>query len=92
MWPCRRTVVVIINLLRRDEGVHTFQKGIGPKVKVIVWLGFELAYLDFAVKYIRHWTHQLFITDYCVTAGLLRASDFFLIMQKLSNNDPSIDS
>ena len=30
----------------RDKGVHTFPKGISPKVIVIAWLEFELSYYD----------------------------------------------
>ena len=32
-----------------DKGVHTFPKGICPKVNVIAWLEFKLAYYDSAV-------------------------------------------
>ena len=32
-----------------DKGVHTFPKGISPKVNVIVRLEYELAYYDSAV-------------------------------------------
>ena len=32
-----------------DKGVHTVPKGICPKVNVIVWLEYELAYYDFAL-------------------------------------------
>ena len=32
-----------------DKGVHTFPKGICPKVNVIAWLEYELAYYDSAV-------------------------------------------
>ena len=34
-----------------DKGVHTFPKGICPKVDVIARLEFELAYYDSAVYY-----------------------------------------
>ena len=34
-----------------DKGVHTFPKGICPKVNVIAWLEFEFAYYDVAVQH-----------------------------------------
>ena len=37
-----------------DTGVHTFPKGISPKVNVIARLKFELAYNDFTVQPLRH--------------------------------------
>ena len=37
-------------LSRYGEGVHTFLKGICPKVNVIARLEFELAYYDVAVQ------------------------------------------
>ena len=33
----------------KDKSVHTFPKGISPKVNVIAWLGFEFTYFDEAV-------------------------------------------
>ena len=39
-----------------DKGVHTFSKGICPKVNVIARLEFELAYNDFAVHCFNHYT------------------------------------
>ena len=48
--PCRRTVVVLFNPeLWEDKGVHTFPKGISPKVNVITWLEFKLA--DYNVQH-----------------------------------------
>ena len=41
-----------------DKGVHTFPKGICPKVNVIVRLGFELAYYDSAVQHFNHYTSR----------------------------------
>ena len=35
--------------------VHTFSKGISPKVSVIARLGFELAYYDIAVQHVNHY-------------------------------------
>ena len=32
-----------------DKGVHTFPKGISPKVNIIVWLEFELFYFEATV-------------------------------------------
>ena len=39
-----------------DTGVHTFHKGISPKVNVIVRLEYELAYQDSAVHRFNHYT------------------------------------
>ena len=42
-----------------DGGVHTFPKGISPKVNVIVQLEFELAYYDVAVQHVSHYAMGL---------------------------------
>ena len=39
-----------------DKGVHTFPKGICPKVNVIARLEYELAYYDSAVHHFNHYT------------------------------------
>ena len=39
-----------------DKGVHTFPKGICPKVKVIAQLEYELSYYDSAGHRINHYT------------------------------------
>ena len=39
-----------------DKGVHTFPKGICPRVNVIERLEFELAYYDSAVHRFNHYT------------------------------------
>ena len=39
-----------------DKGVHTFPKGICPKVNIIVRLEYELAYYDSAVNRFNHYT------------------------------------
>ena len=39
-----------------DKGVHTFPKGICPKVNVIAPLEYELAYYDSAVHRFKHYT------------------------------------
>ena len=39
-----------------DKGVHTFPEGICPKVNVIAWLEYELAYYDSAVHRFNHYT------------------------------------
>ena len=43
-------------VLWEDKRVHTFPKGICQKVKVIVWLDFELVYYDSAVQHYNHYT------------------------------------
>ena len=40
----------------KDKGVHTFPKGICPKVNVIALLEFELVYYDSDVKRFNHET------------------------------------
>ena len=40
-----------------DKGVHTFPKGICPKVNVIERLEYELAYYDSAVHYTTRTPH-----------------------------------
>ena len=40
----------------RNKGVHTFPKGICPKVNVIARLEYELAYYDSAVHRFNHYT------------------------------------
>ena len=39
-----------------DKGVHTFHKGICPKVNAKARLEYELAYYDFAVHRFNHYT------------------------------------
>ena len=39
-----------------DKGVHTFPKGICPKVNVIAWMEYELAYYDSSVYRFNHYT------------------------------------
>ena len=40
----------------KEKGVHTFPKGICPKVNVIARLEYELAYYDSAVHHFNHYT------------------------------------
>ena len=42
-----------------DKGVHTFPKGICPKVNVIVRLEYELAYYDSAVHRFNQYTTRI---------------------------------
>ena len=45
------------------NGVHTFRKGISPKLNVIVRLGFELDYFEVTVQHFTQYTdknHQLY--------------------------------
>ena len=39
-----------------DKRVHTFRKGVYPKVNVIAQLEYKLAYYDFAVHRCNHYT------------------------------------
>ena len=50
--PSRRIVVVLFNL---HMGVHTFSKGICPKVNVMARLEFELAYYDSVIYRFNHY-------------------------------------
>ena len=53
-----QTIQFNINLLLglEDKGVHTFPKGICPKVNVIARLEYELTYYDSAVQRFNHYT------------------------------------
>ena len=42
--------MVQYNTLHRDKGVHSFPKGISPKVNTIAWLEFEHGYYDVAAQ------------------------------------------
>ena len=57
-----------------DKRVHTFNKGISPKVKIITRLEFELAYYDVAVRHVNHYT-----TGTPPNSALLRPYDLDLI-------------
>ena len=50
-----------------DKKIHTFLKGISPKVKVTVWLEFELTYSKVAVQHLSHdakeTTHEQEVTQ-----------------------------
>ena len=41
-----------------DKGVHTFPKGLCPKVNVMARLDFEFAYYDSAVRRFNHYTKR----------------------------------
>ena len=51
-----------------DKGVHTFPKGIFPKVNVIARLEYELAYYDSAVYRFNHYTKR---TPPSATSGVM---------------------
>ena len=46
-------------ILPRIRKFKLFSKGINPKVKVIMRLGFELAYYTVIVQHVRHYTESL---------------------------------
>ena len=47
----------IIQLLtKRNKGFLIFPKGISPKVNVILWLVFELAYHNVTIQHVSHYT------------------------------------
>ena len=41
----------------RVKGIHTFPKGISPKVNVIAWVEFELVYFKVADQHVIHYTN-----------------------------------
>ncbi len=51
--------MILITYSLEDKGVHTFAKGISPKVNVIVRLEFELAYYDVAALHVNHCTTKM---------------------------------
>ena len=54
--PCRRTVVVLFEpIAKGSKRVHTFPKGIRPKVNIIKQLESELAYTDVTVLRFSHY-------------------------------------
>ena len=52
MEDIRKTILIIAG----DKGVYAFPKSINPKVNVIAWLEFELAYYDVTVQHFNHYT------------------------------------
>ena len=53
-WKNRSGTIWSID--RRIRGAHTFPKDICPKVNIITWLDFELAYYDSAIQHFNHYT------------------------------------
>ena len=51
-----QSVLLLTHSWRENKGVHTFPKGICPKVNVIARLEYELAYYDSAVHRFNHYT------------------------------------
>ena len=51
--------MALFNPLLGDKEVHTFLKGISPKVNVIAWLELELAYFDVAIEHISYYVTGL---------------------------------
>ena len=54
--PCKMFPNLQNNSWRENKGVHTFPKGICPKVNVIARLEYELVYYDSAVHRFKHYT------------------------------------
>ena len=50
-----------------DKGLHTFPKGICPKVNVIAQLEFELAYYDSAFQRFNHYTTKIPPHSSCIS-------------------------
>ena len=51
---CRQTAVVYLTHSWGNKRVHTFHKGITPKVNAIAWLVFQLNNYDITVQHISH--------------------------------------
>ena len=64
-----------------DKGVHTFPKGICPKVNVIARLEYELAYYDSAVHHFNHYTTR---TPPTFLGFLLLTKDPFIMSSHFS--------
>ena len=74
----RRTALRVI--AGRIRWVHTFSKGISPKVNVIARLEFELAYFETAIQHLSHYT-----IDLLPTACLRSASIPKRVLETLEN-------
>ena len=48
--------MILFNPLLGYKGLHTFPKSIRLKVNIMASLEFELAYYDFAVEHLSHYT------------------------------------
>ena len=57
---------MLFNHNRNDKAVLTFPKGICPKVNVIAWLEFELAYCVYAVQRFYHYTTSKPQNKWCI--------------------------
>ena len=54
----KNTSDTIQHIASGDKGVHTFLKGISPKVNVIAQLEFELCYFEVSVQYFNHYATE----------------------------------
>ena len=52
----QKDIVVLFNPEMKNERVHAFLMGIYPKVNVMEWLKFELAYKNIIVQHVTHYT------------------------------------
>ena len=74
---------LICHSWRENKGVHTFPKGICPKVNVIARLEYELAYYDSAVHRFNHYTTRTpinttrMVSSVCTNTGI--ADEFVLV-------------
>ena len=48
------------------KGVHTFTKGICPKVNVTSRQGFELTYIKYVVQHFNHWATGTKFFSFCL--------------------------
>ena len=69
-----------------DKRVHTFPKGICPKVNIIAWLEYELAYYDSTVHRFNHYTTIVFLLIFSIflmfTSLLSSVLSFFVKTMK----------
>ena len=62
-----------------DKGVHTFPRGICPKVNVIALLEYELAYCESAVNRFNHYTTRTRPTSFVYKHKTSRAFAYYVI-------------
>ena len=55
-----------------DKGNNTFPSGISQKMKVIVWLEFELAYYNLAFQNISHYAMRTLLAEKCMPSEICR--------------------
>ena len=59
-----------------NKGVYTIPKGINPKMNVIAWLEFELAYFKASIQHFSHYTMGTSPHIYCLVSLFKGISTF----------------